>query len=257
MFYRTHIILVLLPILSRGRCPPEYTQLSADVCMIQLGAANEFCKACALCSNYGKQRNQVAFLQGRNVNLLKSVLQTGSAVWTGMHGLLGIPKSPSVAGWRDLDPRTPEFTSGPDLFKWAPNQPTGSEPHLVFHKHHEVMYDIYSPPLNFTREVYCEYGEAVPKTDFNVLYRADFPDKFNSIVQPQPDLDGCTLMVKARTKIDCARRCTLDTACRSIYFNENERKCIHMQHADSLLPQKITESQEGWSRFARTAYGNP
>ncbi|KER19957.1 hypothetical protein T265_11389 [Opisthorchis viverrini] len=156
MFRRIHIILVLLPTATRALCPPDYTRLSADVCTIQLNESRHFCDACNLCSNYGKQHNQLVFLHGRNVNLVKTILQPGSRAWNGMHGFLGIPEFKSVAGWRDLDPKTPEITSAPDLFKWAVNQPDGNQPNLAYHKKYDAMYDIHSGPANYVREVHCE-----------------------------------------------------------------------------------------------------
>ncbi|OON18061.1 PAN domain protein [Opisthorchis viverrini] len=257
MFRRIYFILVFFPTFTRCYCPPNYVRFSEDVCMIQLNETTEFCEASSFCSNYGKKHNQLVFLHGRNVNFLKPILPHRPWAWNGMHVLLGIPESHSVAGWHDMDPRSPEFTSGPDSFKWGENQPNGNEPHLIYHKKDDAMYDVYSRPYDFAHAVHCEYGGELPKDNLNVLFKADFPKKFNNIVQPRPDFLGCPLTLEAATKMDCARRCALDPACRSIYFNNKEKKCIHMLYADSLLPQTITTSPEGWSRFAKTARGIP
>ncbi|KER19573.1 hypothetical protein T265_11695 [Opisthorchis viverrini] len=206
MLRRIHIILVLLHAVTKGDCPPDYTQLSANLCTIQLNETNRFCEACTFCSNYGEQRNQLVFLHGRNVNLAKVNLQPNSRVWSEMHGLLGIPESESVVEWRDFDPRTPEFTSGPDIFKWGATRPDGNEPHLIYHKEDDAIYDVLPGPVILKLEVHCEYGGELLKDNLNVRFRADFPERFHNIVQPHPKFRGCPLTLKAATKIECARK---------------------------------------------------
>ncbi|OON16816.1 PAN domain protein, partial [Opisthorchis viverrini] len=240
---------------------------SANVCTSQLNETNQFCKACTFCSNYGKQCNQLVYLHGNNVNLLKANLKPTSRAWNVVHGLLGIPESKSVCmdcwGYRSpnqsLDSsiwilERHNFLQDPI---YPNDEPEVIEPHLIYYEKEDAFYDILPSPVFFKPEVHCEYESEIPKGNLNVRFRADFPKSFQNIVLSHPKLRGCPLTLKSATKIECARKCSLDATYRSIYFNDIEKTCVHMQHTDSLLPPKIEESQEGRSGFTKVAYGIP
>ncbi|TGZ70680.1 hypothetical protein CRM22_003063 [Opisthorchis felineus] len=48
--------------------------------------------------------------------------------------------------------------------------------------------------------------------------------------------------------------CTLNVACRSLYYGESTQHCVHMMYADALLPSTFTSNQTGWKRLAKTSY---
>ncbi|TGZ68516.1 hypothetical protein CRM22_004227 [Opisthorchis felineus] len=238
-------------------CPSNYLQVSESVCVIHAGGSHTFCGACQKCSDYGKAHGDLVFMHGRNVKLIKPLLPKEIALWNGMNGLLELPDGKTAEGWRDLDPRTPEFVSGPNQFQWATNEPDSGEPHLVYNTSTGLIWDNTAGPIPFLREAYCEYGGVLPKGDFKLKYQSSFPKRFANIMNTNRKFVGCPSEVQARTKIDCALRCSLDTTCRSSYFNGEKRKCVHMLHADALIPVSIAIAADGWTRFAKTAYPHP
>ncbi|OON19293.1 PAN domain protein, partial [Opisthorchis viverrini] len=246
--FKSAVVTVIVCLLTVTlACPSNYLQASESVCVIHQGRSSTFCEACQKCSKYGKARGDLVFLHGRNVELIRKVLPKGIALWGGLNGLLELGDGKTAEGWRDLDPRTPDFVSGPNQFRWARNEPDQGEPHLVYNSSTGEMWDNNGGPISFSRAIYCEYGGPLPKGDFKLKYQSNFPKKFPSIMNTDTRFKGCPSEVQARTKIECALRCSLDMTCRSSYFNSKEQKCVHMLHADSLIPVSIAVAADGWT----------
>ncbi|TGZ75330.1 hypothetical protein CRM22_000436 [Opisthorchis felineus] len=255
---KLYITLALLSLTCTAICPAGYMHTRFAFCVVQVGLATEFCEACELCSNYGKQRGQFVFLQGRSMLAIVSSLDMISVVWSGINALLGIPESRSAFGWQDIEPKMPVFIAEPSEFKWGSGQPDENGPYLVYNKSDDAMYDVPQKGLEPPGvTVLCEFGGLLPRYRWTQRYDATYPKRFDNIIHPNPGLVGCPHETQALTKIDCVRRCALDITCRSVYFNGKEGKCVLMRHADSLLPQTIAQSQEDWSRFVRTKQTYP
>ncbi|OON14582.1 hypothetical protein X801_09625 [Opisthorchis viverrini] len=236
-------------------CPPTYEQISPDLCVINLGPASSFCEASAMCANYGAERGELAFLVGRNVRRLIPSLNPATNLWLGMNGFLILPNRTAVA-WRDTDPRTPRFTTVGEEIVWFADEPGGAESVIVFQYSSKAMHDCY-PTCLWPGErffAYCEYGGSLPTMDRPQEYRSDFPVPIDNFIQTDMQFFGCYREVDEPSIIACTLKCTLNVACRSIYYHKESHRCVSMMYADSLLPSVFTSSPNGWKRLAKTSY---
>ncbi|TGZ70676.1 hypothetical protein CRM22_003060 [Opisthorchis felineus] len=102
--------------------------------------------------------------------------------------------------------------------------------------------------------VYCEYGGPLPTGNLRQKYRSDFPVPLDQFFTSDKNWHGCHQMLQKPSKLDCARKCTLDVACRSIYYDDADGRCVHMMYADARLPSTVRSETAKWERYAKTSY---
>ncbi|GAA48332.1 hypothetical protein CLF_101478 [Clonorchis sinensis] len=101
---------------------------------------------------------------------------------------------------------------------------------------------------------YCQYGGSLPVQYGPQEYRSDFPVQLGNFIQFDAQFFGCYRVADEPSIIACTLKCTLNVACRSIYYNKGSQRCVSMMYADGLLPSVITSSPDGWKRLAKTSY---
>ncbi|TGZ70574.1 hypothetical protein CRM22_001849 [Opisthorchis felineus] len=243
----------LLTILStHSGCPSSYNQISPDLCVVRLTTANTFCRACEMCAQYGAARGHLAFLLGRNANRVFPVTAEPGYTWLGFTKFLTEPSLFTI-GWRDVDPRTPGFTTTGSEMIWSGLELQDDQPVAVIYKD-GVIYDCTVDCFGLPLTVYCEYGGVLPIGPLQQQYRSDFPLSLTDLIRPGSKVFGCFLEVNSSSIIDCARKCTLEVACRSLYYGDYSRRCIHTMYADALLPEYIASGETDWKRFAKVSY---
>ncbi|KER18690.1 hypothetical protein T265_12190 [Opisthorchis viverrini] len=235
-----------------SNCPANFKLHIAQVCLVQRPGTKGFCNAVQSCADYGKQRNQLVFLIGRNAPLLAFIVQPLKPVYTGLNCLLETQVDKDTV-WRDLDPRSPEYSIPSTSIIWSENHPRGNRPFLLWSPREITMQDFAEEDYPQSLQVYCEYGGPIPCGDRQIRFRSDFPLTLPELVQANFHFVGCPYITTTHTKLDCARGCALDSACRSIYYDHITGKCVQMMHADSLLPKLVGTGGNVWSRFAKVS----
>ncbi|KAG5453377.1 hypothetical protein CSKR_109394 [Clonorchis sinensis] len=247
------VILLQKTFRALSGCPSTYTQIAPDLCLVKVGITSSFFVACEMCATYGAERGHLAFLLGRNAKQVITLLPGAESVWFGLNAFLTGLNGSNIE-WRDVDPRTPGFVTVPCELTWTESQPDGNEP-ILFRKPWES--GMHDGPVENSRDnltVYCEFGGSLPTGAWHQQYRSDFPVPLDSFIQTDQNLFGCYREVNASSIIDCARKCSFDVACRSLYYDENNQRCVHTMYVDALLPSTFTSSQVGWKRFAKTSH---
>ncbi|KER33251.1 hypothetical protein T265_00935 [Opisthorchis viverrini] len=237
---------------AHSQCPSPYNEVSPGLCVVRLASANSFCAACEMCAKYGAARGQLAFVLGRNANrVFPNDSETGHT-WLGFNKFLTEPTQRAV-GWRDVDPRTPGFmTNGPEM-QLAVAEPQANSTVVVTHGNGK-MYDCPSDCYELGLAVYCEYGGVLPTGLLLQQYRSDFPVSLTEVISSQTHGYGCFAEANSTSIIDCGRKCTLNVACRSLYYGNSSGRCVHATYADSLLPANIASGELNWKRFAKVSY---
>ncbi|KAF7255395.1 hypothetical protein EG68_08168 [Paragonimus skrjabini miyazakii] len=230
-------------------CRSHFTPIFPDGFLRCIGQSNSFCEAAQKCALFGKKLNGIAFLVGRNSPKFPG---TDMQFWTGVNQLL-VFRNKSSSGWYDINPNSPEYTTGSD-FAWGKTQPDGHGP-VTFYKQAEQSFHDYqtvSPTESF--EIICEYGGQPLITTASVKFQSNYPVHLDKLIQPNPKFTGCfNVVISLVTKIECAFACARDIACRSVYYNELSGECFQAMYADSLLAGNLAKLENGWTRFAKTA----
>ncbi|KAF8569443.1 hypothetical protein P879_09144 [Paragonimus westermani] len=185
---------------GNATCPLKFTSDSADLCATRVGQSQSFCEAANQCAQLGNNISAIVFLIGRNA--LKLPVQ-GLEHWTGVNQLL-VHRNALKNGWYDVNPNTPEYTTGSD-FQWGPTQPNGEEPVTTYTQILKT-YDDY--PMVITSApfpVFCEYGGPLAKTNMGIKFRSTFPVPLTNFVQSNPLFYGCFNEILPKfTPIQCA-----------------------------------------------------
>ncbi|KAG5453373.1 hypothetical protein CSKR_109389 [Clonorchis sinensis] len=122
-------------------CPPNYSPIRhTDLCVVNLGQTDSFCSAAQRCAEFGAARGHVAFLVGRNARQIMPHLPVSTNLWLGLNVFLTAP-NPSTVGWRDVDPRTPQYTTVGSEIQWHSGEPGGGVPIVISDCRSKAMYD--------------------------------------------------------------------------------------------------------------------
>ncbi|KAG5453372.1 hypothetical protein CSKR_109388 [Clonorchis sinensis] len=234
-------------------CPSNYSHILPDLCIVNLEQTNSFCSAAEKCANFGATHGHLAFLVGRNARQISPFLNDCTNLWLGLNVLLK-PANPSSIGWRDVDPRTPQYTTKRGEISWQLGKTRASNAIIIMEGITRTMYGCSTTCDSMPLSAICEYGAPLPTGRRQQHYRSDFPVRLDDFIQTDPNAFGCYQEVEAFSTLDCARKCTMDVACRSIYYGEADRRCVHMMYADARLPSSITKKEAGWKRYAKTSY---
>ncbi|KAG5442846.1 hypothetical protein CSKR_113290 [Clonorchis sinensis] len=249
------LLIVETALIVSSGCPLTYEEILPDFCAVNLGPALSFCEASEMCAHYGAAGDELAFLVGRNARQLLPFLPPTTDLWLGMNAFLTLPNRTAV-GWRDTDPRTPQYKSVGEEILWDIYQPSGSEAVIMFVSASGGMHDC--PPTCLmtgkTFFAYCQYGGSLPVQYGPQEYRSDFPVQLGNFIQFDAQFFGCYRVADEPSIIACTLKCTLNVTCRSIYYNKGSQRCVSMMYADGLLPSVITSSPDGWKRLAKTSY---
>ncbi|KAG5442357.1 hypothetical protein CSKR_109279 [Clonorchis sinensis] len=201
-----HVLGILLLHTSPGRhseCPANFNNTVANVCLLHRPDTNGFCLACDSCAEYGKQRNQLVYLIGRNAPLLTFVMRNSKPVYTGLNCLLE-PVTDEGPVWRDLDPNRPEYNTLKASLISPDGRTPECKPFLLWQPREFIMNDFADDDRSQSFQVYCEYGGPIPNGHLAVKFRDDFPVRLPTLVQQTDSFIGCIALVSARTRTDCA-----------------------------------------------------
>ncbi|GAA52556.1 hypothetical protein CLF_108319 [Clonorchis sinensis] len=247
-------VLVLQAVLStHSSCPPKYSHIPPDMCVVSQGQKDSFCSASKVCAEFGAARGHLAFLVGRNARQIMRQLPANTNLWLGLNQFLK-EESPSTVGWRDFDPRTPEYKTVGGEIIWGNGEPDGGDPIIISRFKNATMYDCSTTCDWVTLSVFWEYGGPLPTGDLRQKYHSEFPMRLENFIEVDPNWFGCYQDVEASSALDCARKCTMNVACRSIYYGDVDRRCVHMMYADARLPSYFMSTTSKWKRYAKTSY---
>ncbi|GAA54187.1 hypothetical protein CSKR_109386 [Clonorchis sinensis] len=227
--------------------------VSSNLCVVGVGTASSFCRASEMCARYGAKTKHLAFLIGKNAHQVTSTLSDGNNAWLGFNRFLTAPNW-SISEWLDVDPRTPQFMTKDRTIIRRSSRTHREKPVVILNALDGSIQDFSATTSMLRLKVYCEYGGLLPTGSWHQQYREDSPMTLENFIQTNPDFYGCYKVVTASSMIDCAKKCTLNVACRSLYYGENTQRCVHMMYADALLPVAFTSNQTGWKRMAKTSY---
>ncbi|OON16919.1 PAN domain protein, partial [Opisthorchis viverrini] len=248
-----YVFLLQAVLSAHTRCPPNYSPTSSGPCIVELGTASSFCGACEMCTQYGAMRKHLAFLTGKNAHQFTSTLSDRNNAWLGFNRFLTTPNR-SFYEWFDVDPRTTHpMIVDPTIIRRSTTAHK-EKPVVIFNGIDGMMYDFSATTSRLRPNVYCEYGGLLPTGSWRQEYREDSPMILENFIQTNPDFYGCYKEITAVSIVECAKKCTLNVACRSLYYGENTQRCVHMMYADALLPATFTSNQTGWKRLAKTSY---
>ncbi|KAG5442353.1 hypothetical protein CSKR_109283 [Clonorchis sinensis] len=233
-------------------CPPTFRNLGESFCVVVLRRTLRFCSATEKCARYGERNKQVVYLIGRNIVRVPRLITDVRGMHTGINFLLEPPTNGNLV-WRDLDPKSPEYTATEKEFNYN-IRPMGQGQRYVprWFPVEKLIRDV-SAYSSYSSRIICEYGGVLPDGHRKVQFRSNFPKPLSVLVHSDARFTGCEKKMSTRTKLECARRCALKPACRSIYFEGGTSSCIHMMHADSLLSLRTAGRGSGWVRFAKTS----
>ncbi|TGZ70678.1 hypothetical protein CRM22_003062 [Opisthorchis felineus] len=218
---RKSFALILQAVLSTcSDCPPKYFQIRPDLCVVNLGPTDSYCSAAEMCANFGAARGHLAFLVGRNARQIMPHLPGSTNLCLGLNVFLTSPNQ-STVGWRDVDPRTPQYTTKKDEIFWQLGEPGGTDPIIIMEGTTRTMYSCLTTCKSMSLSAFCEYGNPLPTGRRQQHYRSDFPVRLDDFIQTDPSGFSCYQEVTAFSALDCARKCTLDVACRSIYYGSD------------------------------------
>ncbi|KAG5453238.1 hypothetical protein CSKR_113603 [Clonorchis sinensis] len=249
--YVLYVVFLQAIVRTHSKCPSSYNEVSPGLCVVRLRTAYSFCEACEMCAQYGAVRGHLAFILGRNANRVFPNQSETAFTWLGFNKFLTQPRQPAVE-WRDVDPRTPDFTTNGSEMKFATRE--ASILPVVVINSVGTMYTCVSNCYGLAIAVYCEYGGVLPTGSLHQQYRSDFPVPLTELVSSETGGYGCSKEVKSNSIIDCARKCTLDVACRSFYYGNHSGRCVHNMYADSLLATSMASGELNWKRFAKVSY---
>ncbi|GAA57570.1 hypothetical protein CLF_112907 [Clonorchis sinensis] len=242
---------------AQSGCPSDYFIISPHLCVIDLGGAPTFCRASQMCATFGAARGHLAFLVGRNARQIMRQLPEKTNLWLGLNQFL-TEVSPSTVGWRDVDPRTPEYKTVGGEIIWSNGEPDGGDPIIISKCKNAIMYDCSTTCDWVTLSVFCEYGGPLPTGILRQMYHSEFPMRLANFIETDPNWFGCYQDVDAFSALDCAHKCTMDVACRSIYYDPSNgdaaRRCVHMMYADARLRSTVKSDKAEWRRYAKTSY---
>ncbi|TGZ65027.1 hypothetical protein CRM22_006071 [Opisthorchis felineus] len=236
-------------------CPPNFQMTYENICIVIERKITRFCSAAEHCAKVGEREKMLVFLIGRNVLRIPRPFGDSRGMLTGINFLL----EPPIGGnpvWRDLNPNSPEYTATDKELRYQTRTMRSNNRYsLLWFPNERVLRDssIFISP--YVSETVCEYGGVLPDGHRKVQFRSNFPKPLSVLVHSDAKISGCEANVIARTKLDCARRCALNPACRSIYFESGNNSCILMMHADSLLSLSTGSRGSGWVRFAKMSLG--
>ncbi|KER19064.1 hypothetical protein T265_12026 [Opisthorchis viverrini] len=234
-------------------CPPDFRIENEGVCIVVGRYISNFCAAADYCALYGQRRHQLVYLIGRNIRRIPRRMTGARSFQTGLNFLLE-PPNMGTPVWRDLDPNDPEYTATKNDVRYV-NRTTqlSSQDISLWLRDVTVLRNVPRFTRRHRTRTICEYGGNLPDGHLKVRFLSNFPKPLSVLVHSEGSLSGCEHVVAARTKLDCARRCALEPACRSIYYDSGSNSCVHMMHADSLLSLSGAKRGSGWVRFARTS----
>ncbi|OON16395.1 PAN domain protein [Opisthorchis viverrini] len=218
-------------------CPPDFQMANVGVCIVVGRYISGFCAAADYCALYGQRRHQLVYLIGRNIRRIPRRMTGARSLQTGLNFLLEPPNMGTPNDVRHVN-RTTQLSSQ-DISLWL-RDGTAIRNVPRFTRRHRPR-------------TICEYGGNLPDGHHKVRFLSNFPKPLSVLVHSEGSLSGCEHVVAARTKLDCARRCALEPACRSIYYDSGSNSCVHMMHADSLLSLSGAKRGSGWVRFAKTS----
>ncbi|KAA3671270.1 uncharacterized protein DEA37_0000508 [Paragonimus westermani] len=204
-----------------------------------------------MCEEYGKSLGLNLFLLGRDSAAVAQLFPGRfSLLWTGVNQLL-IHRDTERDGWYDTNPRTPAYTTGKD-FPWGVAQPEGSGPVTVYIPGNRKFYDHSATSKSADLDVFCQYIGEPSSTVSAVKFTTTFPARLTDLVQTNSRNFGCFFrVISGSTKLKCAMRCASNSACRSVYINTVDGRCVPVMYADSLLAMNIAGSGKDWRRFAK------
>ncbi|KAF8570874.1 hypothetical protein P879_01357 [Paragonimus westermani] len=247
-----HIATLLLAVeLGGTACPANFNESQSGVCVTHVGVSKTFCEAAKKCEKNGKSLGLNLFLVGRDATALAQISPYGrSVVWTGVNQLL-ITRNTEGDGWYDTNPKTPTYTTGTG-FPWGATQPEGNGPVTVYIPSNNKFYDHPAISQLANLDVFCQYIDEPSNTVSVANFTTNFPVRLTDLVQTNSRFLGCFLgVVRKSTKLECAMRCASNSACRSVYINIVDGRCVLVMYADSLLAWDIAGSGNDWRRFAK------
>ncbi|KAF8562745.1 hypothetical protein P879_11911 [Paragonimus westermani] len=247
-----HIAALLLAInLGETACPANFMESQSGVCVTHVGTSKTFCEAAKKCEKNGKSLGLNLFLVGRDATAIAQIFPYGrSVIWTGVNQLL-ITRNTEGDGWYDTNPKTPTYTTGKD-FPWGTAQPEGNEPVTMYNPGDNTFHDYPAISQSASLDVFCQYIGEPSGTVSAVKFTSNFPVRLTDLVQTNLRHVGCFLGVFRRyTMLECAMRCASNSACRSVYINIVDGRCVPVMYADSLLAWHIAGSGKDWKRFAK------
>ncbi|KAF8568464.1 hypothetical protein P879_06470 [Paragonimus westermani] len=252
MYSILHITTLLLAVnLGETACPANFNESQSGVCVTHVGVSNTFCEAAEKCEKHGKSVGLNLFLVGRDATALAQIFPYGrSSLWSGVNQLL-IHRNTGGEGWYDTNPKTPTYTTGKG-FPWGAAQPVGSGPVTVYTPGNNKFYDHPAISQLSNLDVFCQYIDEPSSTISAVKFTTNFPVRLTDLVQKNARFAGCFLgVIRGSTKLKCAMRCASNIACRSVYINLVDGRCVPVMYADSLLAWDIAGSGNDWKRFAK------
>ncbi|KAF5399730.1 hypothetical protein PHET_06755 [Paragonimus heterotremus] len=181
-------------------CRSHFTPIFPDGFLRCVGHGNSFCEAAQECALFGKKRNGIAYLVGRNSPKLPG---KDMQFWTGVNQLL-VFRNKTKSGWYDVNPYSPQYTTGFD-FPWEATQPDGQGPVTFYNQAGKSFHDYQTVSPTDSFEIICEVGDEPLTATTNVKFQSNFPVRLDKLIQPNPEFTGCfNAIFTQMTKIECA-----------------------------------------------------
>ncbi|KAF6769146.1 hypothetical protein AHF37_12057 [Paragonimus kellicotti] len=250
MFICLLTLLHLLATDSNQVCPPGFRLVNQTICIIDMDSVNDFCSAGEKCASIVSTHGQRAFLIGRNYKLtLPQPVTQNSCTWSSINdGLAQVIRG--LGGYRDGDPRTPNHEIPKESLKWLYDRPSRNSPFATFDDS-----GLLNETDKFTKRhcrVLCQWSSVQPKKKHTNKFASNFPISLPVMFTPTSQFDSCYSHVISTGLLECVYKCARKWECRSVYFNQQERVCLHMKYVDALIPRMYTTVQGSWIRFANT-----
>ena len=191
-----------------GVCPPQFKEVSKNVCMIASQTGLEYCDAHEFCAQMGERNQLSLFLVGEHLDLLKQAFPNNIPKWTSAHDMLGIFNH-SETDWMVGDPADDEFKSSVKKFRCkSAGEKVRGKRILYVDKEVKCTWQ----KVEFPYQAVCEISQhqserkermGVIKTTY---FLPDWPVVLKNIFHDNVKNSGCFENKIAKSTLDCARR---------------------------------------------------
>ncbi|GAA57339.1 hypothetical protein CSKR_108926 [Clonorchis sinensis] len=194
-----------------------------------------------MCQIIGRALGFRVFMVGKNSQKIAAYFDNESGTFTGLHTLLHDVGRTTI-GWQVSDPGNAAPTDIRDRLIWEfvkPNAGTEMILEMTLYGLSEVN------QVHTVRRVVCELSTVpLPNETGAESFRQTLLAKGLFFATNQSI--GCFNIHHETTLLECALRCHQQAACRSFYYEAEQKSCHISKFVDSRLPAHLRDEKTTW-----------
>ncbi|TPP65114.1 hypothetical protein FGIG_03756 [Fasciola gigantica] len=225
----------------------ECSKQLTDLEFIEQGKS--YCDAHRECFLRGKAKQMIGYMVGEEISLIFKTGGPRNSSWINMHVLLHDDTSEDL--W--IYGEKPSSFQG-DSNVWDIGKLYSTDGRVAFLNKNGKIYG--TSDTTAQRSFACGYRQD-RRIDWVTRHEA-FRYEMKLSLQMHAtwhETQSCFDRHVNLTKLKCACRCHLDNICRSFYFNDETKMCLHTLYVDSILMlSDWNVNPLGWKRYARPSW---